>query len=251
MIRKIEELSMNAVPSLKSIFYNGWILRWSNGLSKRANSVYPIYDGVQDLEKAIDYCEKFYSNVDQPTVFKISELPLALEVDRALDNRGYKKRATTNIMILPLSTMPVDFFLKDLNTKYTLKLETSIQEYWLKGYMDLNHVAIDKEEIFRHMLPTTACSPIALSVYDHETLVGIGYGAGDEEMLGIYGIAVKESYRGHGLGKLLMHTLHQEGIKKGYQTAYLMVVDDNKIAKNLYNSLGYQHLYQYWYRLNK
>jgi hypothetical protein len=39
----IEELSMNAWPSIQTVLLDGWILRMSNGYTKRANSVNPLY----------------------------------------------------------------------------------------------------------------------------------------------------------------------------------------------------------------
>jgi len=47
MIQRIEELSMNALPALSTVFLNGWILRFSNGYTRRANSVNPIYPSIQ------------------------------------------------------------------------------------------------------------------------------------------------------------------------------------------------------------
>lgn len=40
MIRYIEELSMNAWPSLQTIMYDGWVIILADGYTKRANSVF-------------------------------------------------------------------------------------------------------------------------------------------------------------------------------------------------------------------
>jgi len=44
-IRSVEERSLNAWPSLHQMLYDGWVLRFSNGYTRRANSVSPIYRG--------------------------------------------------------------------------------------------------------------------------------------------------------------------------------------------------------------
>ena len=43
LIRYLEELSLNALPSLENIFLDGWVVRFANGYTKRANSVNPLY----------------------------------------------------------------------------------------------------------------------------------------------------------------------------------------------------------------
>jgi len=39
LVRLYEELSANAHPALKTIIYDGWILRFSDGYTNRSNSV--------------------------------------------------------------------------------------------------------------------------------------------------------------------------------------------------------------------
>lgn len=251
MIRKIEELSMNAIPSLSSTFYNGWVLRYSEGLSKRANSVYPIYKGSQSMEQGIDYCESFYRQKEQRPIFKITEMPEVLKMDGILESKGYEKVAPTNILTLDLEkTNNLHGGIK-LTEDYDMKVSEHFEIDWLEGYMVLNDVALSKQHIFKNMLPTSSCDVIALSLYKDDKLIGIGYGAGEENMLGVYGIAIDPEYRGRGLGKALMDALHNESRVRGYTTAYLMVVDDNSVAKSLYKGLGYVHAYKYWYRVSR
>ena len=53
-IRQIEELSLNAHPGIKTELYDGWILRFANGYTNRANSVNMLYGGSINLEEKID-----------------------------------------------------------------------------------------------------------------------------------------------------------------------------------------------------
>lgn len=60
MIQKIEELSLNAWPSLQTIVYDGWILRFAEGYTRRSNSINPIYLSTISIEDKIHKCSVFF-----------------------------------------------------------------------------------------------------------------------------------------------------------------------------------------------
>lgn len=53
-------------------------------------------------------------------------------------------------------------------------------------------------------------------------------------------IYLRESYRGRGLGRLLMDQAHQFIINQGVRVARLYVTEDNRSAVKLYQGEGYQ-----------
>ncbi len=53
MIRTIEELSINALPALQTMLVDGWVLRFANGYTKRANSIHPLYASTGDAREKI------------------------------------------------------------------------------------------------------------------------------------------------------------------------------------------------------
>jgi hypothetical protein len=60
VIRSLEELSLNAWPSLQTLLYDGWVLRFANGYTKRANSVNPLYHSGTDVTEKTETCERLY-----------------------------------------------------------------------------------------------------------------------------------------------------------------------------------------------
>ena len=46
-----EELSMNAHPSIKTQLFDGWVLRFADGYTNRANSVNPLYPSEMAIEE--------------------------------------------------------------------------------------------------------------------------------------------------------------------------------------------------------
>ena len=64
---------MNAWPSLQTNLQDGWVLRFSEGYTKRANSINPIYSSTIEIKEKIDNCESTYSAKNLPIVYKITE----------------------------------------------------------------------------------------------------------------------------------------------------------------------------------
>src|SRR5512139_3235090 len=98
----LEELSMNAWPALKTHLYDGWVLRFANGYSKRANSVHPIYPSTLPVEEKIAFCESLYGREGLPSVFKLTPASRPDSLNRELEKRGYEKRDETSVQILEL-----------------------------------------------------------------------------------------------------------------------------------------------------
>lgn len=66
--------------------------------------------------------------------------------------------------------------------------------------------------------------------------------------MGLFDIVVDRECRDRGLGRQLMKELLKLGMAEGAATAYLQVMLDNLQAVRLYEGLGFQKAYEYWYR---
>ena len=78
-------------------------------------------------------------------------------------------------------------------------------------------------------------------VLKNEWIVGYGMLRGWDEGYEIpsLGIIIGEKEQGHGLGRKFMQFLHEQVIEHGVHKVRLTVYKENKIAKGLYESLGY------------
>src|SRR4030042_4455225 len=72
MIRLIEEISVNAWPALQTSLYDGWVLRFAGGFSRRSNSILPLYPSQKEIIQKIRMCESLYRERGLPVVFKIT-----------------------------------------------------------------------------------------------------------------------------------------------------------------------------------
>jgi ribosomal protein S18 acetylase RimI-like enzyme len=244
MILKIEELSMNAWPSLQTNLYDGWVLRFSQGYTKRANSISPIYSSTIIVEEKINNCENIYSAKKLPIVYKITEACYPKNLDHVLESKGYSKIDETSVRILNISD---NYIIEDV---YGLDIEYNFTQEWIDSFVGCSNIS-DKStiEVMTKMLKNIIGEKICANIKTNSKIVACGFGVIEDNYVGIFDIIVSKESRGKGYGKAIMQGILKEVQKKSIHNAYLQVVVGNSIAENLYDKLGFKEIYRYWYRI--
>ncbi|MCM2534837.1 GNAT family N-acetyltransferase [Neobacillus pocheonensis] len=244
MIHNIEELSLNAWTALQTMLYDGWLIRFSNGYTKRANSVNPIYKSIEDLDKKIHYCENIFDARNLKPVFKMSESVYPETLDIVLEGHGYIAIDHTSVQLLLLSKLREPLI-------HTVKLDERLNDEWLNQFCKLNNQKETNKATMKQMLSLILPKTCFISLYDNETVVACGLGVLERGYLGIFDIVTDLHYRNRGFGEQLMLNLLKWGKENGAEYAYLQVMLNNGPALKLYSKLGFQESYQYWYRVKE
>ncbi len=236
-----EELSMNAHPSIKTQLFDGWILRFANGYTNRANSINPLYPSEMAVEEKIISCEEIYKSQELDTVYKLTPLSINA-LDEKLAQKGYDKVTPTNIMTKSLISKDV------LNTKAIVT--EGIDSVWQDNYLRLNGIfdktKIETAKIIQNNIQNKT---ICASITNNGMVIACGLCVIERDYAGLYDITVDKDYRGKGLGFDICNSLLNSAVKFGAKSAYLQVVADNNPAIALYEKLGFSNCYQYWYRV--
>ena len=259
----MEEMSLNAWPSYRVEFYDGWLLRYSHNYTYRTNSVEQIGAGTIPLEEKIRYCEKIYQELRSPTNFKIQPL-LDPEFDLFLEERGYRVRHRTDVMTMDIRDSRLmqesgrDYLFDNrLNLPtlvhypddLTVQMNAFVTDEWMRGLFSLNGTS---DPTLRRIVPKMyAAIPkktIVASVEIDGRMVASGLGIRDRDWVGIYAVYVSPSCWGRGYARAVCSTLLREAEGTGAARAYLQVKSDNLKAKKLYESLGFSDFYTYWFR---
>jgi GNAT superfamily N-acetyltransferase len=240
MIRFFEELSLNAWPALQSHCYDGWIVRLAGGYTKRSNSVSPLYASTIPTLEKIAYCEQFYTAHGLNTVFKITAAAQPEDLDSILDAQGYITDALTSVQTVSLASIAAP-------TTDAIRIHADLTDSWLDSYCRLNErksIPAIREVLQNIILPKQF---ITLN-YEGE-VAAIGLGVIERGYLSLYDITTAQSVRNRGLGmEMLLHLLRW-GKANGAHHAFLAVMCDNPPALRLYQKLGFQEVYRYWYRV--
>ena len=245
IVQKIEELSMNALPALDTDLYDGWILRFSNGYTKRANSVNPIYSSSIDVNSKIEKVEQLYLSRGLHVVYKITEYSYPNDLDDSLQKADYSLEGETSVQVLKL---------EDDRGKLTTNTEiySELNDKWLSSFYTLNGIQEEHRLIVRQMLnKITGINCQASIIGEKGSGLSCGLGVLEGEYIGLYDIVTNKEYRNRGFGTEVMHCLLNWGREHGAKYAYLQVIANNLPAKKLYSKLGFIEKYKYWYRIKK
>lgn len=242
MIQKFEELSLSAWPSLQTEDYDGWILRFSNGFTKRANSVNPLYDSSLDLDKKIDYCENVYRDKGLRPTYKITNEARPINLDDTLTDRGYKVIDTTSLQVVELNNiLPISIEGGEFSDIHL--------EEWIEAYCSLNARAAKNRATLQEMLEMIAAEKAFVALQRDGRAIACAMAVLERGFLGLFNIVVDNSFRNQGCGKQISLNLMHWGKQNGAKQAYLQVTVDNAAAKKIYSTLGFREEYQYWYRV--
>ena len=243
-IKTIEDLSLNAWPSHQIELYDGWILRFSYFYTHRTNSVEQFGNSMLPWRDKIPYCESIYKRWGTPTIFKISPL-VSKDFDYVLENRNYEIQNPTQVMIMNLEDAKLDAPTDIVQVSYTIPGE------WIDALFTLKNTT---NPIHRAIVPTMykaiAKDTICVHIKSNGEIIGTGLGILDREYIGIYAIHVREDYRKQGYARSICTSILKEGMNKGAKKAYLQVVEGNDKAYPLYQSLGFEDFYTYYFRVS-
>ena len=240
-IKTLEEISFNAHPAFNTMYYDGWLLRVAGGYTHRANSVNTIYPSNLSINDKIEYCERFYTQLNLPTVFKIT--PLSLELDAVLDMRDYRIATPTNLMIADINPISTSGLIS--------VTENGISENWQSSYFRLCQTRDETIPLAKKVQQNIIGRSICATVTCNNEIVACGLCVVEREYAGLYDIIVAPQHRRKGYGQDICKALMFAASQHGAKTAYLQVVADNHNATRLYEKIGYKSAYQYWYRVKK
>lgn len=237
--RRIEEAALNAWPPLQQILHDGWLLRFADGYTKRANSANPIYPSSLSPAENVAFCEREYTARGLPPIFRLT--PFAPEaLDAYLAAQGYRVLEPTLVMTRGLEDVPAPAAAEGRLAELPL-------DDWLAEYHRMRGTA--NSPAHRGMLraiPSECCYAVLMT---DEGAAACGLGVREGELLGIFDIVTDPLRRGQGYGTQLVQGLLGWAVARGARVAYLQVVEANEPARRLYTRCGFAELYRYWYRV--
>ena len=242
MMRMIEELALNAWPSLQTLLLDGWVLRFANGYTRRANSVNPLYPSQQEAGEKLRVCERWYRDRGLKVVFKMTAASQPDSLDALLAARGYEIHAPTSVQLMELDAL-------DGTPAADITLDAAVTDVWFAAFCEVGGADRRHHGTMRQLLALIMPETRFAALWLDGRVAACGLGVLQAGHIGLYDIAVAPGLRRRGYGQRLVKSLLAWGKEAGAHTAYLQVMLNNAPALRLYEKVGFREIYQYWYRV--
>ncbi len=242
MITTLEELSLNAWPALQTMLYDGWVIRFADGYTKRANSVNPLYASSIDVDEKIRACEDAYEKRNLPVVFKLTLSVQPGNLDEILHANGYRLDS-------PTSVQTIDLTASDLIGIQEAELENDLSDAWLENFCRMSAVPTKHGKTLRKILTNIVPARCFASMKTNGRVVACGLGVLQSGHAGLFDIVTDKDFRNQGYGRQVVTSILDWGRQNGARTGYLQVMLSNGPALRLYSKIGFVEQYQYWYRI--
>jgi GNAT superfamily N-acetyltransferase len=218
--------------------YDGWVLSFSAGYTRRANSVDALYPSSIPFDEKIATCERQYVRVGTAPVFKVCSLAEP-GLDAALERHGYAAQSETSVQVADLADPVAD---------PAIELSADLDESWLDDFCALTHTPDRWRPTMGAMLRKIAPEHTFARQRHEGAPIALGMAVAERGWVGLYDIVVDQPWRNQGLGYRLVSSLLRWGQQSGATRAHLAVMGDNAPALALYARLGFGEVYRYWYR---
>ena len=239
---RIEAAGANAWPALNQEYFDGWTIRFSNGYTKRANSIYITHPSTLALDTKLEVCRRKYAANNLPTIFRITTISHEPELDDYLKYHDYRRASRTKVMACPINQtaqlVETKSVIRPLSLAEWLLLFYSISDYSTE-YQDTHHAILSKIE--RQL--------VFFGLTSKDESVSCGMGVLDGDYFGLFSLLTAAKYRGQGFGAEILAALMNWASENGADYAYLQVQADNSPAIHLYQKYQFKPVYEYWYRI--
>ncbi len=245
----LERAAFNAWPAVEQKEYQGLVMRFANGYTKRANSANVLKLETADYPSLTEQVELFFKERAQPCTFRIPSYTQSEAFDQYLASSGYQKQSLTLVLNCSLTVDGVNQTDKHLSQPFEVVSENA--NNWLENYCQLSGQSLDNQSAHLSILEKISSATNFALLKVNGEVVACALGVLENELLGIFDVLTREQDRGKGYATYLLSEVFKWALTAGAISSYLQVVADNSSAINLYQKLGYQQCYQYWYRIKE
>jgi GNAT superfamily N-acetyltransferase len=219
-----------------------WVLRAADGVTQRANSVWPRAE-AEDPDAAAREAAAWYRKRRLPVIYQIFSNGLTASLDGLLDRQGFSRQSETLVMTMagPCEgdnrAVPPGVEITDQPSSEWARLWWSVD-----GRGGQDHLATA-------LTIATGCPSLYALVRDDDGApAAVGRLAMADGYGGLYCMATRPNARRRGFGQAVLDALLLAGSSQGIGRYWLLVTASNHGAQAMYCKAGFAEAGRYVYR---
>ena len=235
---RVEETCLNAWPASREVLLDGWLLRFSGGLTRRANSANPL-GPVRDLVR--HDCEALYRWQGLPTIFRVLSL-IDPSVEEQLATAGYTSEGDSCVLYGHIQGI-------ETARDPDVRLSSQATPEWFAAMATLQNHTNEQAETYQRIVGQLAIPAMFAAFSIEGAIAALAYGAIHNGLLCYESVVTDNRRQRRGYARRIVTSLAAWAKEQGAEGACLEVEAGNRPARALYDAIGLKtELYQYHYR---
>jgi N-acetylglutamate synthase len=235
---RVEETCLNAWPALREVLLDGWLLRFSRGLTRRANSANPLRPVAHIARHG---CEMLYRLQGRPTIFRVLSL-IDPSIDEQLRDAGYTAEGDSCVLYGGIQAIKAA---RDPE----VRLLSQATPEWFAAMAALQNHTIEQAETYRLIVGQLAIPAAFAALYQDGAIASLAYGAIHNGLLCYESVITEPGRQRRGYARRVIARLAAWAKEQQADGACLQVEAGNEPARALYHGIGLKtELYRYHYR---
>jgi N-acetylglutamate synthase len=235
---RVEEACLNAWPALREVLLDGWLLRFSEGLSRRANSANPLRPVAHAATRE---CEALYRGQQLPAIFRVPSL-LDPSVDAQLAGADYTREGNSSVLYGGIDDI-------DAKPDPDVRILSRPTPDWFEAMATLQNHTIEEANTYRRIIGQIAVPSAFAALTINREIVALAYGAVHDALLCYESVVTHQHHQRRGYGRRIVASLAAWAKDNRAQGVCLQVESGNLRARALYDAVGLKReLYRYHYR---
>jgi N-acetylglutamate synthase len=238
---RVEETCLNAWPALRQVLLDGWVLRFSEGLTRRANSANPLSGPRETGDGLIAACEALYQRRQLPTIFRLPSI-IDLDLDGRLEELGYGREGESCVRYGDLSSV-------EMASDADVRLLTRPTREWFAAMAALQNYTTEQRRTYRRIVGSIAIPAAFAALAIDGEFVALAVGAIHNRLLCYESMITHPRRQRRGYARRVIACLAAWAKGEGAEGACLEVEAHNTGALALYDIVGLNtELHRYHYR---
>ena len=238
--RQLERTMFRAWPAFEAVDYDGWVLRFADGYTKRANSVNPHFGSSLLLAAKLAHCESAYRERELRTIFRLTPFSQPEGLDERLAALGYETLDPTLVMTRSLDCASGDEICSELIVS---------GEDWFDAFDELRKPETFERDAHRRIIESSEGERVYTALLADGEPRACGLGVCVDDAVGLFDLYTAASHRNQGHGSSVVGSILHWAYQRGARSGFLQVHSLNAPARRLYERFCFEVAYPYWYRI--